>query len=168
MGVVRHLCEQKTFDGITEQDQLKLVQEAESDPKEPTLSPNLFIARARLLLLLTWCIDESKRRFSVNSIYSKCLQLRNQAVRLFALEHLNRKELQLSVSDVEAICPIVVSLLRDETSEDVLAQVSCVCMHACIVVVVVTAYRCKPWDLFTFHRPTRSWLVLLKLLAPNV
>ena len=133
VSVVRHICEQKKF---AEQDQLKLVQEAESNPKDPTLSPNVFIARPQLLLLLTRCIDESKRRFSVNDIYCKCLELRNQAVRLFALEHINMKEPQLPVNDFEAICPIVVSLLRDETSEDVLAQVRKLCVYACIAIVL--------------------------------
>ena len=128
VSVVQHICEQEKFDGITEQDQLKLVQEVESNPKEPSLLPNDFITRARLLLLLTRCVDESKRRFSMNVIYCKCLEVCNQAVRLFALEHINIKELRLPVSDFETICPIVVSLLRDETSEDVLAQVGCVCM----------------------------------------
>ena len=136
VSVVRHICEQKKFDGITEQDQLKLVQEAESNPKDPTLLPNVFIARTRLLLLLTRCVDESKRRFSVNDIYCKCLEFRNQAVQLFALEHINTKEPQLPVSDFEAICPIVVSLLRDETSEDVLAQVRKLCVYACIAIAL--------------------------------
>ena len=62
----------------------------------------------------------------MNDVYCKCLGLRNQAIRLFALEHINTKE--SAASNIEAICPIIVKLLWNETSENVLAQVSCVHM----------------------------------------